>query len=777
MNVLRHLLPSGHSNSSPRRASGRRTRFHMEQLEDRVLLTNFVVTNTNDAGAGSLREAIDNANLNAGPDGVFFSQALIGQTIQLASSLPTITDEITIRGPVESKDGITIDGQNNSGVRVFRVENTASRAIFRNLTITGGNITQDGAGLLNYGPDTRLINVRVTGNSSGDDGGGIASFNFGTALTLIRSEVSNNTATDGGGGVVMSQSSLNVMDSQIVGNSANNKAGGLWNFAGVATIVRSTISQNIASDDGGGILNENSGTTEIHQSLISGNSAVSGGGVYNQTATGTVLITNSTIAFNSARSDGAASDLGGGGIGIPNGNITIINSTIARNTDVGNGPEGAGGIAKSSGTLTLYNSVVSLNLGGAGTAADDVDFSDVDASSAIFVGGDPRLGALQDNGGPTLTMMPFSNSPLIDSGNNVRATVDGQSGSDPLPGDQRTFSRLIDGNVNGLSTVDVGAVEFNPGPDVPYVTGADAGQPSRITLYNQDGTVRWTKFAFDPAFTGGVRVAVGDVNGDGIQDVIAGEGPGGFSRIRAFNGVNGQFLFGAAPFGSSYSGGIYVAAGDFNDDGLDDVVAGTGGDFVSRVRVRNAANPSQNLRNILVGTASDMDEVQVAVGDVDNDNTLDIIATLGPQVKVFDGSVNTLTPPTLHEVSPFGLNFPGSISVASGDVNGDGFDDIIVGRSVGGDTRVKLYLGSTGAPGGVPWLLQQITYSGPSSITGVSVAARDIDGDGLAEVVTANGPGSDPLVRTFWGDTGYSAFTVFTDSFLNNTLGMFVAIG
>ena len=101
-----------------------------------------------------------------------------------------------------------------------------------------------------------------------------------------------------------------------------------------------------------------------------------------------------------------------------------------------------------------------------------------------------------------------------------------------------------------------------------------------------------------------------------------------------------------------------------------------------------------------------------------------------------------------------------------------------MGRGAGGNTRIKLYGGNTGAVGGQPFFIQEITGSDPGSSAGVRVAARDIDGDGLAEVITANGPGSDPIVRTYWSDTEYSSFTAFTDEFLTGTtFGLFVAVG
>jgi hypothetical protein len=227
-------------------------------------------------------------------------------------------------------------------------------------------------------------------------------------------------------------------------------------IGGPATIADSLISGNSAGQNGGGINNFSQSSMTVTRSTISGNrSQVAGGGIRN-TEMSTLALTNSTVAYNVAEGG-----TGGGGISLDTvgSALTIVNSTVARNVDTSNNVAGAGGISKVSGTHLLSNSIVALNDAAPGTIQSDIDPATIDSGTANLLGGEPRLGPLQDNGGPTPTMAPFPGSPAIDSGNNAAATAAG------LTTDQRGLPRVVDGDGSGVAAVDIGAVEVQtPAP-------------------------------------------------------------------------------------------------------------------------------------------------------------------------------------------------------------------------------------------------------------------------------------------------------------------------
>src|SRR5262249_52040729 len=124
-------------------------------------------------------------------------------------------------------------------------------------------------------------------------------------------------------------------------------------------------------------------------------------------------------------------------------------------------------------------------------------------SSANLI--DPILGPLQNNGGPTPTRALLPGSPAIDAGTPTGAPSFDQRGL-PRP--------------SGAG-FDIGAFEVQAAPSTKpiFAVGSDAGAPQRVQIYDsQTGHLMCKFFAFDPNFTGGVRVAVADVNGDGVRD-------------------------------------------------------------------------------------------------------------------------------------------------------------------------------------------------------------------------------------------------------------------
>jgi hypothetical protein len=235
-------------------------------------------------------------------------------------------------------------------------------------------------------------------------------------------------------------------------SNAAASGGGLFNRgdSASAAIVDSTVAGNTAEFSGGGISNALA-TTTVERSTISGNRAGrSGGGV--SALAGTVDLFNCSIVYNLCKEEI------GGAIVQFDSTLTIVNCTIVGNADASNSVGGAGGIATETfdlGTINLRNTVIAGNFAAPDSAADNVDLSDLDENTSNFLGGDPRLGPLDLNGGPTQTMAPLAGSPVIDAGDNMAASDAG------LTTDQRGLTRIVGG------TVDIGAVETQAGEPLP----------------------------------------------------------------------------------------------------------------------------------------------------------------------------------------------------------------------------------------------------------------------------------------------------------------------
>jgi hypothetical protein len=237
----------------------------------------FTVSNLNDSGAGSLRQAVLDANATPGADRVLFQSTLTGQ-ITLASQLE-ITDATQVLGP--GPDKLTVSGNNNAGI--FYVDTPAGTPV----TVSG---------------------LKLTGGTA-DNGGAILSKY--AELTVVNAVVSGNTATSiGGGGIVSDRGSLTVRSSTVSGNSSDTNGGGIYGFQPTSptglTIESSTITGNRADSFGGGV--------QFSDSVASGSP---------------LNVRSSTISGNSA---GNAS-YGGGGLFINGGSSrTLANTIVADNT-------------------------------------------------------------------------------------------------------------------------------------------------------------------------------------------------------------------------------------------------------------------------------------------------------------------------------------------------------------------------------------------------------------------------------------------------------------
>ena len=456
------------------------------------------VSNCDDSGPGSLRDAV-----NSAVDGDTIDMTTLAcSTITLTSGAIAIPfDSLTIQGPNALQ--LMIDG--GYGDRVFW------HLGFGELTIADVSVSH-GRKYLNEGDNGAAAGgcIFSTGNvtfnnswanyckvGSNDDtvavrGGAIYGENgvFLNGSIVTGSKAYGSGVIDSRGGGVYTPGDLLVFYSTISGNRATTTGGGLQvgsgrgTAGGYARIKYSTISANtqgltgLVQGGGGAYL---TGDTYISNTTISGNVGCRGVGVYLTNAgnaTGPATIYSSTVSGNSGTYCGFNN--GAGGVQSLNANMVIMDSTIAFNTYSDNRTEnkyGAGVRMANANTLELENTIIAGNMvqnltspdllpddigGRAGASVDGANnlvyFTDILLPAGTILLTDPSLRPLNLNGGLTATHMPNFGSPVIDFGNNVSgATVD-QRGSG--------YPRILG------ALPDIGAVEFDL-PDEIFANGFD----------------------------------------------------------------------------------------------------------------------------------------------------------------------------------------------------------------------------------------------------------------------------------------------------------------
>lgn len=367
------------------------------------------VTNTNDSGPGSLRQAITDA---VDGDMIDFDPDLSGQVITLTSGELFIDKVLTIDAST-LQERPSINGNGNS--RLFNITTTGIITI-NYLTLTQGQ-TLSGTGVcpedcggaifIHTGGAAHIQNSHILSNTSHAGGGGIANFGI---LTLDSSVLSGNETEYGGGAIYSESGNMKLVDrillsnsgpidgetlssndvdlfieSSIISGNVSQFGGGV--FAGrnhLLKIINSSISNNIANQGGqlfgrgGGIFLLNIGSRSvISNTLISGNYAeVEGGGVYGIGDLGVITLTMSTLSNNSADEYGGGvydydsrfflkdvtisnnhAIYGGGGFATSLGNSHIVQSVIYDNSSNGTG----GGIYANNSTLAISNSTITSN--------------------------------------------------------------------------------------------------------------------------------------------------------------------------------------------------------------------------------------------------------------------------------------------------------------------------------------------------------------------------------------------------------------------------------
>ena len=761
----------------------------IEALEPRRLMSTILVTTLADSGAGSLRAAITQANADNASDTIQFQSGL-GGDIQLSTVGDTtfgpsalgVTGAVVIQGP-QAGQGITISLASGAAtMRLFAVE-SAGNLTLQNLTLSGG-IAEGGAGgsggrggggggaglggaIFNDGTltveDSTFVSNQAIGGAGGS--GGIANLDFGGSGGggLGGDGSSGSTAGPGGAGGGPSGGAGGSADAaggdggfgggggggpaqsintqtQIAGNGGFGGGGGARGFG--------SGPGGDGGFGGGGGYGDSAGAggfgggNEDTDSFGGGGGAGLGGAIFNDG--GEVELSDSTFTANTAAggAGGGNAQAGsgfGGAIFNYNGNLSVLNCTIASNAaSNGNGIFNLGDGESS--TAILINTIISPATnalvyfdqsidGGTAVSAGD---GDIIASSNGFGGtvvsnADPQLGPLADNGGPTETMLPAESSPAIAAGDAAAAA--GESS------DQRGYPRVVD------STVDIGAVETGTLP--PSFT---SNLPGTLTA-GQSATLTFTATGTPtPAFSesGALPQGMSFVdNGNGTATLSGTPSPGVYPlTIQAANGS-------ASPATQNFTLDVVadlpatVAVGEFNGEGVINVLNSSGA-------VQLSITPFASMPNVTP---------VVAMADLDNNGVPDIIAAEGlggkPRVKVYNGATGQL----LDTFLAFSLGYNGGLSLAVGDVTGDGTPDIVVGKAAGGVSRVRVFDGVSLA------LVSSFLAYDPSFMGGVRVAVADFSGNGFDDIVTAPGPGAAEPVEIFSGQSVINGGSQILSSF------------
>jgi FG-GAP repeat protein len=249
---------------------------------------------------------------------------------------------------------------------------------------------------------------------------------------------------------------------------------------------------------------------------------------------------------------------------------------------------------------------------------------------------------------------------------------------------------------DGLTTgarVAVGDVNADGTPDIVVATGPGASPTVKI-VDGVNGSDRAEFLAYDPGFQGGVFVAVGDVNGDGYADVITGAGESGAPHVKVFSGADLSVLYSFFAYAPQFTGGVRVAAGDVDGDGRADIVTAPGPGAAPLIHVFSGSG-LVTLASFFAYAPDFTDGVFVAAGDVDGDGAADVITGGGASRRAVPVTVISAPAAGVHVVASFFAYSPDSadgVTVAAADVNGDGPADIVTGTERGAPL-VKIFDG------------------------------------------------------------------------------------
>jgi hypothetical protein len=703
-----------------------------------------------------------------------------GDTISVgnvANSLDDIQGDVTVNGQAPpSAEPLTINDQGDLDAHTYSISaTTVTRsgaasivyATVESLTLNAGLAddtidvlnTATPANVVNAGNGDDTINVRGTAAGApltvngGNDDDTINIGSLGNSLDDIQGAVTVN------GNAPAASDALNVNDQGDADANDYVITSSTVNRAGAAQIAYGTVeSLTVNGGRGGNTINVQS-----------------------------TLATTPVVVNAGAGDDDIRVDSNGGPLDPPDGTVDLVVSSLTIN---GQGGTNALLLEDYSDPGLGSGDVVHVTPTQIGADAGDSFFG---AGGSLTYSGLDHVTLDLSNGyfPDTVYLIPSPTTEFELHGNDPHCPMN----PDQLPGDALyvdftgvTDPALVsDGEGNSVWTFgnreDVAFDGFEKLNHVGIIVVApDEGSAPLVRVFNAEtGVEKFSFFAFDPSFKGGVRVAVGDTNCDGIPDIIVGAGPGA-PEVRVFNGVTAEpqsagVLGSFFAYDTGSKAGVWVAAGDVNQDGFTDIITGPdNGGGAPLVKVFSGEDGSLHAEFLAYGEKF-QGRVRVAVGDMNGDVFPDVITVPGPghapELRVFDGT--DLAGPAIESFLAFDNSYRRGLYLAVGDLTGDGRADIVASGGAGGTRLVRVFDGTDVTAPPVASFQPYQTQSGDS----IRVALVDINEDGDLELVTAPGPGGqdDPKVFDFDAALNPDEVDAYFDALFDSTGGYFVAGG
>ncbi len=278
----------------------------------------------------------------------------------------------------------------------------------------------------------------------------------------------------------------------------------------------------------------------------------------------------------------------------------------------------------------------------------------------------------------------------------------------------------------------------------PVPVRPEHARTSTVTIWDDRFASKRTFETFEKTYLAGAFLAAGDVDGDGIEELIVGSGQGRAPEVRVY-AADGTEKSHFAPYPAWFTGGVRVAAGDLDRDGKAEIVTAPGPGIAPEVGVYDANGKRKLAPAGAYAYQKDfIGGVRVAVGDFDRDGTVDIATAPGPgggpHIRFFDGGMKE---ESRLDFFAYDASMQDGVTLAT--VRTPWGPQLVTGVESWSEPLVRRYsFDANGAR-----LDKEFYAFATSSHAGIVVGAYDLDHDGIDEIVTAGNGGTIPEVRVY----------------------------